>query len=132
MATELRRKLIKQLFKKGTETAHADPVMKQLLRENEGETMLFYIEDLKAPFGFEISSNTLNFLENPDLNKAYNLVASCNENTLIHILRGLDPMDAFFYGYIEVNGKGWFKRVLVLKRILKLGEDRGLKQKVVA
>jgi len=132
MSAAIRRELIKRLVKRGVATAHTDPVMKQLLRENEGETMLFYIEDLKVPFGFEITNDTLNFLENPDLNKAYNLVVSCNENTLIHILRGLDPIDAFFYGYIEVNGKGWFKRVMILKRILKLGEDRGLKQKVVA
>jgi len=128
----IRRELIKKLMKRGVETAHTDPMMKQLLKENEGETMLFYIEDLKAPFGFEIISDTLNFVENPDLNKPHNLVVSCNENTLIHLLKGLDPVDAFFYGYIEVNGKGWFKRVMILKRLLKLGEDRGLKQKVVA
>lgn len=127
----IRHELIKKLMKRGVDTAHDDPVMKQLLRENEGETMLFYIEDLKAPFGFEINSDTLNFVENPDINKQYNLVASCTENTLIHILRGLDPMDAFFYGYIEVEGHGWFKRVMILKRVLKLGEERGLKQKVV-
>jgi len=131
MSAELKRRLIRTIIKKGVAAAQNDPIMKERLRENRGESMLFYIEDLKAPYGIEITEETLNFAENPDLNKQYSLVASCKENTLIHLLKGLDPADAFFYGLIEVTGKGWFKRVMILKRILKLGEERGLKQKVV-
>jgi len=131
MSAELKRKLIRTIIKKGVDAAKSDPVMKELLRENKGESMLFFIEDLKAPYGIEITEETLSFAENPDLKKAYSLVASCKENTLVHLLKGLDPADAFFYGLIEITGKGWFKRVMILRRILKLGEQRGLKQKVV-
>ena len=133
MSEAVRRRLIKTIIKKGTSLAQNDPVMKELLRENKGESLLFYIADLKAPYGIEITGTSLRFSDNPDLkNKSYSLVTSCNEDTIIHILRGLDPMDAFFYGLIEVVGKGWFKKVMILKRIFKLGEQRGLKEKVVS
>lgn len=131
MSEAIRRALIKKILQKGVDLAKGDPAMKELLRQNNGESMLFYIEDLKAPFGIEITGTTLGFTDNPDLNKAYNMIASCNEDTIIHLLKGLDPADAFFYGLIEVTGKGWFKRVMILKRIFKLGEERGLKGKVV-
>lgn len=133
MSAALRRKLIKEIIKRGVVLAQDDPVMQGLLGENKGESLLFFVVDLKAPYGITIQESTLKFSDSPDLNnKTFSLVASCNENTLIHILRGLDPLDAFFYGLIDVVGKGWFKKVLILKRIFKLGEERGLKEKVVS
>lgn len=132
MSATIRRELIKRIIKRGVDLAQDDPVMKELLRQSKGESLLFYIEDLKAPYGIEIKGTTLQFSDKPDLeHHTYGLIASCKEDTIIHILKGVDPMDAFFYGLIDVVGKGWFKKVMILKRIFKLGEDLGLKQKVV-
>lgn len=112
--------------------AQEDEVMKGLLQENQGESMLFVVEDLGAPFGIEISDKSINFTDKPDLKgEKYKIIATCKEDTIIHMLQGMDPADAFFYGLIEVTGHGWFKRVMILKRLFKLGEQRGLKGKVV-
>jgi hypothetical protein len=131
MTEAIRKALIKKIVQRAVGIAQKDPVMHQLLQQNKGESMLFYIEDLKLPFGIEIVGTSIRFAEEPDLKKSYGLVATCKEDAIIYMLRGLDPEDAFFYGYIEVTGKGWFKKVMILKRMFKLGEDRGLKQQVV-
>lgn len=135
MTLELRKKLIRKIIQKAIDLANQDPVIKQLAKEAQGETMLFLIEDLAkegGTYGFIVNNDGLTFVENPDLNKPYNLIATCNEDTFIHMLRGHDPEDLFWAGYIDVAGTGWFKRVCLLRRVLKLGEQRGLKGKVVS
>ena len=123
--------LIKKIIKRGVDLAKDDPAMIALLRENPGESMLFYIKDLKAPFGIQIEGTTLTFKDNPDITQPYSLIAQMTEDTVVRLIKGLDPMDAFFYNLIDVTGKGWFKRVMILRKIFKLGEERGLKQKVI-
>lgn len=127
----LRRKLVKQILKKGVDLGNSDPMLKSLMKNNEGESMLFLIDDIKGTYGFVVHGDHMEFVENPNLDKEYNLIASCNENTFIHILRGLDPDDAFWAGYVDVTGKGWFRRVMFLRRFFKVGETRGLKAKVI-
>lgn len=131
MSEAVRRGLIKKILQKGIEAAQKDSELKKYLSENKGESMLFIITDLKAPYGIEIKNEEINFTDTPDIKKTYTLVASCNENTIIHLIKGMDPGDAFMYGLIDVEGRGWFKRVMILRRIFRLGEQRGLKTQVV-
>ncbi|MBU1449250.1 hypothetical protein KKF45_05390 [Patescibacteria group bacterium] len=131
MVEEVRKKLVKQILKKGVDIGNKDPVVKQLVKDSEGETFLFLVDDLKAPYGFIVCSDKLEFMENPDLNQPYDLIATCNENTFVHMLKGEDPENLFWMGALEMSGHGWFKRAMLIRRFLKVGVNRGLRKKVI-
>jgi len=133
MAT-VRTALIKRILKKGVTIANDDPLIKQLTKDTSGETMLFLIEDLAKQggvYGFAVQNDKLVFVETPVLNQSYDLTAVMNENTFIHLLRGLDPEEAFWRGLIDITGQGWFKRVMLLRRFFAIGIERGLRKKTI-
>lgn len=129
--SKIRTTLIREVLRKMIVLANEDIVIQQELKAAEGENILFVITDLKAPYGFVIHRDHFEFVDKPTPSPDYGLIATCDENTFIHLLRGLDVDDAFWSGALDVTGKRWFKRLMVIRRLFQLGEKRGIKRKLV-
>ena len=126
MAAELKRRLMRKILQRAVGAANEDPAIREELSKLEGERGLFVVTGMGS-VGFEMTSKGLFYVENPNP-KDYDFVIATNEDAFIYMLKGYDPVELFWRGYIDVYGRGWLSKFIVIRRVLDLGVERGLKK----